>query len=192
MRLCFIDIETSGLEPPDAVILSIGAIADGEEFYVVIRPTEEEWQRASPKALEVNGMTWEDVSQGISLSDAKWQLLQFLLKHNIDEDANFVGQNPRFDMKFLSFYMGAELDFVGAPIGKPVDIRELYKRFLVRHELAPILEYYSGKNIANTLGVPEEPEPHNALEGARVVARNYLAIKKLWRNRPQKVVTGDS
>jgi DNA polymerase III epsilon subunit-like protein len=186
MNLCFIDIETTGLEPPDAVILSIGAIADGEELYIVIKPTEEEWQRASPKALEVNGMTWEEVSQGVPSADAVWQLREFLTKHQITKDkGQFVGQNPTFDMKFLRHYMGDLLADAGVRLDNPVDVREVY-RFAIKHNLVPVLDCYSGKNIANALGVPEEPEPHNALEGARVVGRNYLALKRLWKNRPQK------
>jgi DNA polymerase III epsilon subunit-like protein len=183
MKLCFIDLETSGLEPPDAVILSIGAISGKDELYIVVKPTDEEWQRASPKALEVNGMTWDEVSGGVSLNDAKWMLMQFLLDHDIvGKKGRFVGQNPTFDMKFLNFYMGSELDFIGAPTNNPFDIRELY-RFLVQHDLAPVLDYYSGKRIANSLGVEEEPEPHNALEGAKVVRRNYYACKKLWKSK---------
>ena len=41
------------------------------------------------------------------------------------------------------------------------------------------MHYQNTHNIAKQLGVPEEPKPHQAIEGARALKRNYEALRKL-------------
>lgn len=191
-RHIFLDIETSGLKPPpegDAVILSIGAVAEVggnkserefSEFYALICPTKTQWELAAQEALQVNGLTWETLqAEGKPFSEVREEFLRWAMENRLSGgNVVLVGQNPRFDLGFLQCYMGAELRFIGFPLGEPIDIRDLYS-ILVNRKVMPYLKKRDGHSISKALGVLEEPWPHNALEGARAVQRNYSAMLAL-------------
>lgn len=185
----FLDIETTGLEPSEgAVILSVGFVLNkGEQaFEATLKPTTEEWNKANPKALEVNGMTWEYLQEhGVSLDAAKDLIVNYLLdNHVLKGDAIFVGQNPGFDIKFLRHYMGAELEWIGAPLDDVLDNIYLFKSLCKVDPELKKQRKFNTHAMSQALGVPEEPEVHNALEGAKAAMRNYWAIwdrrKALW------------
>lgn len=179
--LCFLDLETSGFSiKKGATMLAIGAVLrSGPEFYSLVRPTETQWWAANRKALETNGLTWEQMREAPILPAARHKFIEFLKKHNIRRGyALFVGQYPHFDMRYLKHTMRMHLDNIDAPIYKPLDIRGLY-RMLANWGRVPQLEYYSGHEISKALGVQEEPLPHNALEGARAAMRNFNALDLL-------------
>lgn len=189
----FLDLETTGLKPEEgAVILSIGAVAplrgkknEGKiaEFEAVVLPTPEQWAAASPRALEVNGMTWEYLTaNGRPLAAVVYDFMVWLQDNGISlQHYYLVGQNPEFDLSFVRYCM-PELEFVGFPFDGFVDIRQLYS-VLVSRKVMPYLPKEkggrSGKNISLALGVEPEPDVHTALEGARVVRRNYLRMLEL-------------
>jgi DNA polymerase III epsilon subunit-like protein len=186
-RHIYVDLETTGLEPSKgAVILSIGAIGEVghnkadpglQEFYGVVCPTEQQWRNAAPEALKLNGFTLEQLkAEGRPFADVRDDFIRWLYVNRIiDRTHQYVGQSPQFDLKFLNYFMGAELAAFDFPLSPPLDVRDLYS-ILVNRKLAPRLEYRSGENIAKALGVPPEPAVHNALEGAKVVRRNYQKI----------------
>lgn len=187
-NLIFLDIETSGLYPEQGhCILGIGAIVvknvkknPESEFSIAITPTRDQWALAAPEALKVNGFTYDYlVENGKPFAEAKTDFIRWLVEHGVTEGKyTYVGQNPSFDLKFLGAYMGKELDFIGFPLDDIVDNRDLYS-ILVNRRTMPYLKYRSGKNISLALGVPPEPDVHDALEGARVVRRNYEAMMAL-------------
>lgn len=191
-RLLFVDLETSGLEPMEGhVILAIGAVVEvpgkgheGEldEFNIYIKPTESQWKMASPQALEVNGLTWDYLQEhGVPFEEAQREFVSWLVKNKVDNSrVIYVGQNPSFDLKFLGYWMGTELEFLGFPreAEEVFDIRQLYS-ILASRKVVPFLKKRSGHEISKALGVEEEPIPHQAIEGARVVKRNYDKIVSL-------------
>lgn len=189
----FLDIETTGLKPAEgAVILALAAIAElrgkkneGKiaEFEAVVLPTKDQWAKASPEALKVNGMTLEYLeANGKPLEQVTYDFLVWLQETGVTTDHYFlVGQNPKFDLGFLEYYM-PELDFIGFPRGNFLDNRDLYS-ILVSRKAMPFLPVArggrSGKNISLALGVEPEPDIHTAIEGARVVRRNYMKMLEL-------------
>lgn len=190
-RLLIVDIETTGLYPESGhVILSIGAIVENNgvkakkepfsEFFAAITPTEAEWRKATAEALAVNGMTYEYLTEnGKPINDVRDTFLQWLLEHKVTQRSHvWLGQNPSFDLKFMKAYMGPELRFVNAPLDDPLDIRDLYA-IVANRKKVPILRRLDGRSISLALGVEPEPKVHDALEGARVVHRNYNAIVAL-------------
>jgi hypothetical protein len=202
-----LDIETSGLsEAEGAVILSAAFIfqqqvddvrmekAPTKELELVIKPTQEEWAVASPKALEVNGMTWDYLEkEGISLLDAQIKLVTWLLELNTPELNKLastkvfcVGQNPKFDLRFLNHFMGDSLQFVGFPFDDFVDVIDIMKHAM---KYDPTLKTkggrYNGHSISQALNVEEEDKVHTAIGGARVVFRNYWALQ----NRVEAVIS---
>lgn len=194
--ICFLDLETTGLEPSEGhVIASIGAVAVRnvkkdpiKEFYVEVTPTPEQWGRANPRALEVNGFTYDRlVEQGKPLREAAHDFLEWLVDNGVvTGKAVVVGHNPGFDLKFLYAYLGTDLEFINFPTSRDdvIDIRELYD-ILVNRRVMPYLSPRQGgrsaKNIARVLRVEEEPVVHNALEGARLAQRNYDAIMAMLK-----------
>lgn len=189
MKFCAVDLETTGLNPGEHVILAIGAVVFDEDGNVIdlfsrlITPTKEQWEKASPKALEVNGLTLERLTEeGVHPHAAFSHYVDFLLKNGAippyDWALKFVGQNPAFDIRFLEKFAGRHLDFYGIPYTNAIDVRSLYDK-AVSLRLAPFLQYKGGANISKALGVPPEPDVHDALEGALVVMRNFLALRKL-------------
>lgn len=186
-NLVFVDLETSGLEPNEgACILAIGAVVEKSvkknpvsEFSVLVKPTEAQWMLASPKALQVNGLTWERLqAEGVPFADARDMFLEWLVSLTVRSSFTYVGQNPSFDFKFLGAFMGAELEFIDFPTKDIVDIRDLYSILMNRRKV-PFLKYRSGENISKAIGVEPEPAVHDALEGARVVRRNYHRLVEL-------------
>ncbi len=185
----FIDIETSGLKPhKGAVILQIGCLTDDPadgEFSKTILCTNEEYGRRSPKAIEVNGLTWEVLKEkGEPFNEVRDALIRYLTKAEV-ENGVFVGQNPSFDMGFLKFYMQADLDYIGAPYERPVDIRNMFSEAIRRGRIITSEQGRSGVIISEVLGVEPEPEVHDGLEGAKVVKRHYDKLKELLAAAPK-------
>ena len=194
MKKCFIDLETTGLDPwiddPESkkkgVILSAGFVLDsGEELQVIITPTPEEWGFASPKALEVNGMEWDYLKEnGETFQDAVSIIISWLKENNItDEEWVFMAQNASFDKKFLLHFMDEWLQFVNAP-KTWIDFIPIYKN--LGSSLGLNIRYQNSHHISRELGVPEEPKPHEAIEGAKALKRNYDAMKLLADNKGLK------
>jgi DNA polymerase III epsilon subunit-like protein len=195
----YVDIETTGLEPSEgAVMLSIGAIAEldeGEEVAtlpnteLIILPTKDQWGQASPKALQVNGMTWEYLEKhGVPLRDAEAAFGRFIAEHVFLKGFVHVGQNPDFDLKFLRFYWALTLVFLGYPFSKPtpINIIELTKE---TQRFDPTLKtrYYNSHAISKALGVEEESKVHTAMGGTLAVYRNYKALYKRFTDWVDKL-----
>jgi len=203
--ICYLDIETSGLYPNSGhVILSIGAVVDRgtkknpiAEFYVEIAPTAAQWQHAADAALRVNGMTWERLQQnGKPFNQASDEFSAFLVENKVKTGkAVIVGHYPAFDMGFLEHYMRGALDFIDFPTSAEdvIDVFDLYS-ILMNRRVVPFLNRRRGemtaKTVARNLGVQEEPEVHNALEGARLAQRNYERAMSLINTGGQDGTTG--
>jgi len=177
----FVDIETTGLEPQEgAVMLSVGAFVEygslREPFEVVILPTKEEWEKASPKALQVNGMTWEVLEKdGVPLKEAAARFVEFLAQHLYGKEFVHVGQNPDFDLKFLKASWYGDLKFMGYPFNRSVNIIELTK-LTQQFDSTLRTKYYNSHAISKALGVAEESKVHTAIGGTMAVHRNYTAL----------------
>jgi DNA polymerase III epsilon subunit-like protein len=187
-NLIYLDIETSGLEPSQGhCILGIGAVVEKNvkrdpisEFSALVIPTEMQWQLATPEALKVNGLTLEHlVEHGKPFNEVRDDFMRWLMEHGVQSGKyTYVGQNPSFDLKFLGSFMGPELEFINFPTDDVIDIRDLYS-ILVNRKKVRFLKYRSGKNISEAIGVEPEPDVHLAIEGARVVRRNYQKLVEL-------------
>ncbi len=187
MNALYCDIETSGFSPVDgAVPLSVGLVADDgsgigsqfQELVVHITPTPEQWAKASRQALEVNGLTLGFLqANGLPMDDAVATICEWLLTHGLSgPDIKYVGQNPSFDISFLDHYMGRELEWIGFPLGRLPVNNVLLAKELVRRDKNFRVPNFKSASLSLALGVEPEPAIHNALDGARVVRRNYYAL----------------
>jgi len=182
-----VDLETSGLKSGLHCILSIGAVVQRNvkkdpirEFSALITPTENQWKLASAEALAINGLTWERlVEEGRPFADVRDDFIRFLVENLVSsKKTTYIGQNPKFDLRFLVDYMGNELEFVDFPFNDVVNIQDLYSILANRKEV-PVLKSRSAERIAKAIDVEPEPEIHDALEGARLVHRLYNKLVEL-------------
>lgn len=196
----FIDLETSGLYPGEAVILQIGAIMEWSsetykqdlrtmdlvpeistkflEFDMDILPTEEEWSRASEGALKVNGLTMEILKKrGQPADKVRDAFINWLYEFEFfPKYVTVVGQNVPFDLKFLRHFWGIELDWLGFPFKRTGDTIVEYRKL---QRLDPTLRgKVNQKAMSLALGTTPEDDVHQAIEGARNCQRNYWEIRK--------------
>lgn len=106
----FLDLETSGLDNTCHRVLEIAfkivRLETGEELdsydSLVCQPREV-WNLHDPVSIQVNGMSFERISQGTSEETVSEAIISTFQKHNISRDnAVFICQNPSFDRAFFS------------------------------------------------------------------------------------------
>lgn len=166
-----VDLETTGLQPGKHDIASIGAVhvESGEEFYRECKIYNN--THISEKALEVNGFTEKQLREGkgISIGSAVLEFVRWVGSLGTEGEKEIaMGWNyGSFDNQFLEVHMGSK-------------IREglIGHRYIDLHSMLFTLTGESMKSYeaCDYLGVEQEPEIHNALEGAKMNVRIYNAI----------------
>lgn len=182
-----LDIEASGTEYDVHSIVSIGALDldnPNNRFYGECRI----WEGAHimDGALEVNGFTEAEITDPNKQTEAEL-VTAFLAWVESVQDRTIVGQNPSFDR-----------DFVRKAADRANENYTLAYRTLDTHTMCWMHIIKAGNHppvdpehhrsalnldaILNYCGIPEEPQPHNALTGALChaeVASRLLFDKKL-------------
>lgn len=164
-----IDIEASGIDHQKHSIVSVGAVDLGgpaRQFYDECRI----WDGAHTMeaALAVNGFTEAEITDPQKKSEA--ELVQALLAWIYEaEDRTLAGQNVSFDRDFIE--AAARRAGIEADIAyRTIDTHTLcYMHMAKRGCNIPMTKHHSGLDLDAILrycGIPEEPNPHNALTGA--------------------------
>ncbi len=181
-----IDIEASGVEPHKHSVVSLGALDSlnpDNRFYGECRV----WNGAhiSDEALAVNGFTKEQILDPQKQSEA--DLIHAFLQWSEDlEDKTFAGQNPSFDRDFVK-YACERAGHTNWPFAhRTIDAHTLAYMHMIKRGLTPPIENHRSalnlEAVCTYCGIPEEPQPHNALTGALVhaeVISRLLFDKKL-------------
>lgn len=166
-----LDIEASGTEPQSHSILSIGAVDmrnPKNQFYDECRV----WDGAliTKEALEVNGFTEEEATDPTRKSEEEI-VRAFIAWAGDIEDTTFLGQNPSFDRDFVkAACLRAKIEFPFAH--RTVDTHTLAFMHMVKRGVRPPFDTARRRTALNLdvilqyVGIPEEPQPHNALTGA--------------------------
>ena len=171
MNYYSIDVETSGLDPKESSILSIGAvdIETGDTFYGECQA----WDGAyiSSTALKINGFTEEDIADKTKKTEAS------LVKLFIDwlrEKPMMIAHNAAFDRDFIA--AAADRAGVRNPLSfRTIDIHAITQIEMIRckYDVPTVL----GLNkCLNYFHLPSEPTPHNALTGAKCNAAIFNKI----------------
>lgn len=179
-----VDVESSGTEYGKHSIVSIGAI----DFWDPTRQFYDEcrmWDGADvmEEALLVNGFTKEEIIDPSKKTEA--EIVQALLAFAGEmDDRTLAGQNVSFDRDFLkAACLRAHIDWPLAH--RTLDTHTLAWMHMVKRDLTPPVENHrSALNldaVLNYVGIPDEPEPHNALTGALCHAE---VISRLLYDRP--------
>lgn len=185
-EMIVLDIEASGVNAEKHSIVSIGAIEFNNptnQFYEECKV----WEGAhiDPQALEVNGFSKEEITDPSKKTEAEITEMFIEWATAIDGDRTLAGQNVSFDRDFIRH--AAERAGLNYPFAvRTIDTHTLAYMHMVKAGIVPAHEKHrSALNldaVLNYCGIPDEPEPHNALTGAmshaEVVSR-LLYDKKL-------------
>lgn len=167
--MLIVDLEASGIDHDVHSILSIGAIdfMDPErQFYGECRI----WDGAHimEEALEVNGFTKEEITDPNKPTER--ELLEDLATWMEEsENHTIAGQNPHFDLLFLeTAYQRNGMDI---PLARRViDLHSITFYHMVKRKIEPPLDNnrsdLNSDAVMEYVGIPAEPHPHNALNGA--------------------------
>jgi DNA polymerase III epsilon subunit-like protein len=178
-----LDVETTGPDPRLHSIVEVGAIDfDNPGNFFNARCQIWEGAEIDLKALKINGLTLNDIQDNTLFTQI--DLISGFINwiENI-EDKTIAGQNVDFDIDFLNESSArCGLDF---NLGKrKVDQHSIvYAHFLKRKIKPPLKDGFSDLNsdfIMNYVGLPPEPKPHRAINGARFEAE---ALSRLISGR---------
>lgn len=182
-----IDVEASGTEAHKHSIVSVGALDFANptnRFYEECRV----WDGAHimDEALKVNGFTKEQITDPAKQSEADL-IHRFMEWADGLEERTFAGQNVSFDRDFIK-YGSERAGHTDWPFAyRTVDTHTLcYMHMINRGMKVPTMKRRSALDldaVLNYCGIPEEPNPHNALTGAlshaEVISRLLYGRKML-------------
>ncbi len=164
-----LDIEATGTNYQKHSILSIGALDfDKPENRIYLECQAWKGAHINPEAIKVCGFTEEEATDNTKETEAQL-IAQFMTWADGIEDQTFLGQNVSFDRDYVK--AACERAGYNYPFAhRTIDTHSLaYMHHVIHGTKVPIEKRHSALNIeaiATYLGMPEEPEPHNALTGA--------------------------
>lgn len=185
--MLILDIEASGTEYHKHSIVSIGALDfnnPDRRFYAECKI----WEGAHimEGALAVNGFTEAEITDPNKKTEAEI-VTEFLEWTQQLGDRTITGQNPSFDRDMLraaANRAGLSWDLAY----RTIDTHSLCWMHMINRGLTPPIDPQHRRSaldldaILNYCGIPEEPQPHNALTGAlshAEVTSRLLYNKKL-------------
>jgi DNA polymerase III epsilon subunit-like protein len=138
------------------------------------------------EALRVNGFTKEQITDSKKQSEADL-VHRFLHWSESVEERTFAGQNVSFDRDFVKSAAERAGHTVWPFAFRTIDTHTLcYMHMIERGMQPPVRHNRSALDldaVLNYCGIPEEPQPHNALTGAlshgEVVSRLLYGRKLL-------------
>ncbi len=163
------DIEASGIDNRVHGILSIGAVDfldPDRKFYGECRI----WDGAHvmDEALDVNGFSYEEIKSPEKQSEEEL-MEDFREWLHASENHTIAGQNPHFDSSFLN--MAAERSGIDLGLAhRLIDLHSICFFHMVVMGIEPPVSKkrteLNSDTIMRYVGIPVEPRPHNALNGA--------------------------
>jgi DNA polymerase-3 subunit epsilon len=185
-----VDVETTGLDPINCAIASIGAIdfeSPDRRFYA--EPFVRQWWdcdyvdpsgvtqvrsevHVSDYALQVNGFTVEQMrsEDRPSLRQVVYDFAEWL---SPIKERTLAGENPRFDLDFLRVAFGRY--GTPFPLGyRTVDMHSIAYYLRRQRHLDVVhkdgISSFGADSIFQFVGLTAEPKPHNAMTGALMEA----------------------
>ncbi len=181
-----LDIEASGTEYQLHSIVSLGAIDMSNpkrQFYAECRV----WEGAHimEEALAVNGFTEAQITDATKMSEAEL-VREFMEWTQMSSDRTLVGQNVSFDRDMLKAATIRAGENWTLPY-RTLDTHTMCYMHMVKAGITPPFDAEHKRTalnldaVLNYCGIPEEPDPHNALTGAKCHAE---VASRLLYNRP--------
>lgn len=181
-----LDVETTGTEAAKHSLVSIGAVDflhPERQFYRMCRI----WEGAHvmPEALVVNGFTEIEICDTKKKTDAEL-VKEFLEWTEKAEDRTIAGQNPHFDIDFIKWTcLRNNINYTLSH--RTIDQHTLCYSHMIKRGIVPPLKNkrtnLNSDGIMKYVGIPEEPKPHIAINGAVWEAEAFSRLlhdKKLF------------
>jgi len=187
-KMCWIDVETTGLDPKTDSIIELAALYEGDKksiFHCYILPAIK--QDDFNVIEELTGITWEYLEKnGITEAEAYAQFSEwlgsFIDKYDKTDKAIFAAYNARFDNDFIrelfkhnndnyfgSWFYSASLDIMVTAI------------LCVRLELIPVPVNFKNQTICESFGI--EHKAHSAIEDIKASRQAQLKMEGLLRKK---------
>ncbi len=181
--MIIIDVEASGIDQVKHSLLSIGAIDienPTNQFYGECKIFD--GAHIMKEALEVNGFTDTEITDTSKQTDG--ELVNAFIKWTLTcREHTFAGQNPSFDRDFIQ--RATLRNHIDWPFAfRTIDLHTLCYMHMTKKGILPPVENnrsdLNSDKIMKYVGIPVEPHPHNALNGAKIAAE---AISRLLFDR---------
>jgi len=167
-----LDVESSGTDYHKHSIVSVGALD-------IVNPTNRLYEEChiwggahiEDEALKVNGFTKEQITDQSKQSEADLTH-RFLAWTESVEERTLAGQNVSFDRDFLKAAAERAGHTTWPFAHRTIDTHTLCYMHMVSRGLQPPVDKkkkHSALNLDAVMhycGLPDEPDPHNALTGA--------------------------
>jgi DNA polymerase III epsilon subunit-like protein len=173
-----LDVEATGTHYQKHSILSLGALDfDHPENRLYLECQAWEGAHIDDEALAVCGFSRAEATEDTKQTEGQL-IAQFLTWAEGVEDQTLAGQNVSFDRDFVK--AACERAGYNTPFAhRTIDTHTLaYMHHIIHGTPVPIDKRHSALNLDAVLryvGIPDEPQPHNALTGAlshaEVIAR---------------------
>jgi DNA polymerase III epsilon subunit-like protein len=167
--MIILDVETTGVSPNNNSILSIGAVDFSHPEFQFMQECRM-WSGASveEEALKVNGFSHESIAD-VSKKEEGEIVKLFLDWVSLRDDVVTGGQNVFFDVSFIE--AAAKRTGVISNLSRRiVDLHSItYAHMLSSGEEPPLKNgktALDADTIMKYVGIPSEPRPHIALNGA--------------------------
>lgn len=177
--MLIVDVETTGVDVNKNSIVSLAAL-DFEnpenQFYQECKV--EEGKEIDPYALTINGYTIDQIKD-VNKLELKQLLQNFIAWLNNVDKHTIAGENPSFDQSFImtaakNYNLTIKLPY------RTIDLHTLcYANHLKRNLLPPTKDkktMISSDNIMEYVGIPAEPKPHIAINGAKWEAEAFSRL----------------
>ncbi len=138
-RLVWVDLEMTGLDPAESIILEIATLVTNEDLEVVavgpelvIHATEAELSRMAPIVVEMhqkNGLTDRVRASKTTLAEAEEATYAFLAQHVAPKTAPLCGNSVWKDKQFMEKYMPRVMGLLHYRIVDVSSIKELVRRW---------------------------------------------------------------
>lgn len=173
-----IDCEMTGLDFEKCAVISVGIIdleKPERRLYLEMRPFENAY--LDDEGLAVNGFTKEKLEElTLTQKEGLLQVKQFL---DESSERNVVGQNVATDIYFLNKAFEREEIDCKIPY-RTLDLHSMIcAKLILNKQAIPMEERKSTLNLDSLLqmaGIPEEPKPHIAINGALSAAEVYFRL----------------
>jgi len=168
-NIAITDIETSGDIFTENEILEIGLVLVNSKTLEIIdtlnvKVKPEHIENAVPAALERNGYKEENWKEAVSLKEA---MEQYASK---TKDALFYAYNVSFDWGFMNEA------FRKTGVKNLMDYHRIDLMSMAYLKYKNKLNSLSFNSVSEVMGIPKEPMPHSALNGAM---QAYYLLKNL-------------
>lgn len=189
MYAIFLDIETTGLDPyqhrPIDLAFQVFDLQKEEvveKYQEIIFQPKEIWDLHDPVSIKINGYNYEILEEGKENAQVCHEVVQLFTDLGVKRGQGFfICQNPAFDRAFFDHIVPV---YTQEELNWPyhwLDLASMYWMLFYKECKA------SGKEIPKTInlsknyigkkfGIPQESEPHRAMNGVDHLIQCYKAV----------------